>query len=169
MGKEWNDCVSFHFLYHCFNRPILWNRTVLFEAFRSECKPLAFHFGTLWNKVERLRSRVNGASLPEKNRLKTLIKNPLFIFYRKRGYSRMNRFMSPHRSNMTLRVKEILVLLQVEHKLVTVEKNNLKKLLSIGLKTPVGKHLNDCLGNEDSIANVSLIFLGFSGNQINLF
>ena len=49
--------------------------------------------------------------------------------------------MSPHGSNMTQRMKEILVLLQVKHRLVTIEKNSLKKL-------------NDCLGNEDFIANV---------------
>ena len=47
----------------------------------------------------------------------------------------------------------MLVLLQVEHKLVTIEKNNFKKVLCIGLKAPIGKGLDDCLGYEDFIAN----------------
>ena len=61
--------------------------------------------------------------------------------------------MSPRRSNMTQWMKEMLVLLQVEHKPVAVKKDNFNKVLRTCLKALICKALNDCLGNEGFIAN----------------
>ena len=52
-GTERNSCASFHLSYHFFSRSMLWNGTVLFEAFPSERNPSAFHFseqhGAKWS------------------------------------------------------------------------------------------------------------------------
>ena len=115
MGTEWNKCLLFHCSYHVLSVPCFGMEWFYVKCSHWNATLQCSTFATLQNKVEHLHSHMNGAVIPERIRVKTFIKRLLFSFSRQGSFNRMNRVMSPFRSNMTQWMKKMLILLKVEH------------------------------------------------------